>query len=423
MKEPSRRGFLAACGLTAVAGCTAPATTGGRQTGTPTRSSETPTDAATSTPRETVDLGDDPIWPTFGGNAANTGRRGDGNGPSDPVAPAWRTDVDGIYTMPGPVVADGTAFVGSGKRAYAVDAFSGEMHWDAAMGSLTHYFSPSVGDGHVVFSAQSNIAVGGDAGRLSSFTFDGTERWRRTLAVTGTPSVVGDAVFVGESTGERAQLRALAAADGSDRWTAPLPASSIRGAPAVVDGVVFATATTSSDAGVIAARATADGSERWTRSVDSGVQAAPVVRDGAVYVQTNDGRLLALDAGTGETLWTSDLGKRGATPPALTTDRLVGLVENTLVAVDLDTGDRAWALDIGYTLINGVAVSGGRAYVGGSRLTAVDVDSGELAWEQDVPGQGGGFGAPIVVGNTAFVGVCIKAEANDPYDDFLYAYV
>jgi outer membrane protein assembly factor BamB len=419
MKEPSRRGFLAACGLAGVAGCTAPTTTDERATGTPTDTSST----ATSTPRESIDLGDDPVWPTFGGNAANTGRRGDGSGPSAPTTPAWRTDVAGIYTMPGPVVADDITFVGSGESAYAVDALSGKRLWDVDMGSLTHYFSPSVGEGHVLFGAQSNIASGGDAGRLSSFAFDGTERWRRSLAVTSTPSVVGDTAFVGESTAERAQLRALSAADGGDRWVAPFEATSIRGAPAVVDGVVFATATKSSEAGVVAARAVEDGSEVWTRTVDAGIQAAPVVQDGAVYVQANDGRLLALDAGTGERLWTARLGQRGATPPALTDDRLIGLVENTLVAVDLGSGDRAWELDIGYTLINGVSVAGERVYVGGSRLTAVDVRTGESAWVQDVPGQGGGFGAPVVVGNTMFVGVCIKEEANDPYDDFLYAYL
>lgn len=421
MKEPSRRGFLAACGLTAAAGCTAPTSTGTRSGGDPTDTSATAT--ATATPRKTIDLGDDPTWPTFGGNAANTGRRGDASGPAEPTTPAWRTDVAGIYTMPGPVVADGIAFVGSGESAYAVDALDGEPLWDVDMGSLTHYFSPSVGDEQVLFGAQSNIASGGDAGRLSSFAFDGTERWQRSLAVTSTPSLVGDTAFVGESTAERAQLRALSAADGSDLWTARFEATSIRGAPAVVDGVVFATATMSSDAGVVAARAVEDGSEVWTTTVDTGLQAAPVVQDGFVYVQANDGRLFALDAGTGDEVWTTQLGDRGATPPAIADDLLVGLVENTLVAIDRESGGRAWEVDIGYTLINGVSVAGERVYVGGSRLTAVDVRTGESAWVQDVPGQGGGFGAPIVVGNSMFVGVCIKEEANDPYDDFLYAYV
>lgn len=420
MEKPNRRAFLAACGLAATAGCTAPTTTDER----PTEATGGDTQATvTDEPTRQVELDENALWPTFGGNAANTGRRGESPGPSGPVTPAWRVSVDGIYTMPGPVLSDGLTFVGSGEKAYAVDALTGEPQWNVDMGSLTHYFSPSMAGDNVLFGAQSNIAVGGDAGRLSSFALDGTEDWRRDLAITSSPSVVDGAVYVGESTAETAQLRALDAADGSDRWTEPLPGSSLRGAPAVADGTVFATTTEGSEAGVVTARAIEDGGEIWSRSVEAGLQAAPVVDAGTVYVQANDGRLFALEASTGETVWTTRLGDRGATPPALTDDWLVGLVENTLVATDRASGERAWEVDIGYTLINGVSVAGERAYVGGSQLTAVDIASGEVAWEQDVPGQGGGFGAPIAVGNAVFVGVCIKEEATSPYDDFIYAYI
>lgn len=431
MTERTRRAFLAACGFTAIAGCTAPSTTSeaggaagtGEATSTPTATEATETPTATAT-QKSIDLGEDPVWPTFGGDAANTGRRGDGSGPAGPIEPAWKTDVGGIYTMPGPVLADGIAFVGSGERAYAMDAFTGETRWDAAMGSLTHHFSPSVAGERVLFGAQSNIASGGELGRLSSFSFDGTEQWRRELAITSSPTVMGETVYLGESAEAGAQLRAVASGDGSDRWTAPLDANTLRGAPAVVDGVVYATATLAGgDAGVVAARDAADGSTVWSRSVDAGVRAAPAVQDGTVYVQADDGRLLTLDAESGEPGWSVSLGENGATAPALTENRLVGLVENTLVGIDLETGERVWETGIGYARINGVSIAGERAYVGGSRLSAVDVASGELAWEQPIPGQGGAYGAPVVVGNTAFVGVCIKEEAGDPYDDFMYAYV
>jgi outer membrane protein assembly factor BamB len=431
MTEPNRRAFLAACGLTAMAGCTAPSTTteaagttGSEDlTSTQTPADETATPTVTAT-QKSIELGDDPAWPTFGGDAANTGRRGDGSGPAGPVEPAWKTDVGGIYTMPGPVLADGITFVGSGERAYAMDAFTGEPLWDAAMGSLTHYFSPSIAGEHVLFGAQSNIASGGDPGRLSSYRFDGREQWRRELAITSSPTTVDGGVVLGESAESGAQLRALASGDGSDRWTAPLDATTLRGAPAVVDDVVYATATLrGGDAGVVVARDAADGSAIWSQSVDAGLTAAPAVQDGTVYVQADDGRLLTLDAESGEPGWSVSLGESGATAPALTASRVVGLVENTLVGIDLATGERVWETDIGYALINGVSIAGGRAYVGGSRLSAVDVASGNLAWEQPIPGQGGAYGAPVVVGNTAFVGVCIKEEAGDPYDDFLYAYV
>lgn len=430
MTERTRRAFLAACGLTTIAGCMAPSTTtqtggtsgAGEATRTHTAGDETKSPTATAT-QKSIELGEDPVWPMFGGDAANTGRRGDGSGPAGPVESAWKTDVGGIYTMPGPVLTDGMTFVGSGERAYAMDTFTGEPLWDAPMGSLTHYFSPSTAGERVLFGAQSNIASGGDPGRLSSFSFDGTEQWRRKLAVTSSPTAVEETVYLGESAESGARLRALAVGDGSDRWTAPIDANTLRGAPAVVDGVVYATATRAGDdTGIIVARDTADGSAVWSRSVDAGVTAAPAVQDGTVYIQADDGRLRTLDADSGALGWSVRLGESGATAPALAENRLVGLVENTLVGIDLEEGERVWETDIGYAQINGVSIAGGRAYVGGSRLSAVDIGSGELAWEQPIPGQGGAYGAPVVVGNTAFVGVCIKEEAGDPYDDFLYAY-
>lgn len=426
MKESSRRAFLAACGLSVTAGCAAP-NTPGEGTATRTRTAtDDDTDTATGTAaseQPDIDLGPDPVWPMFGGTAANTGRRGDGSGPRETVQQAWRTDVGGIYTMPGPVLVEDTVYVGSGKQAYAMDAFTGERRWSAAMGSLTHYFSPAAAAESVLFGAQSNIASGGE-GRLTSFTTGGTEQWRRDLAITSSPVAVDGTVYLGASPDSGAQLRALATGDGNDRWAISLDALKLRGAPAVVDDVVYATATTAGEeAGVIAARDAADGSEVWTKVVDTAVTAAPAVQDGSVYAQADDGRLLVLDAATGEIEWTARLGENGATAPALSDETAVGLVENTLVGIDLATGDRRWEADIGYALINGVSIAGDRAYVGGSKLTAVDIESGDTAWSQPIPGEGGAYGAPVVVGNTAFVGVCIKEEANDPYDDYLYAYI
>lgn len=415
----NRRAFLAACGLAATAGCAAPVA---EHAGAGASVGDGSADRS-ATESERLELPAGASWPTFGGDAGNTGRRDAGPGPTGPADTAWRTDVNGIYTMPGPAVASGTVYVGSGKMAYGADARTGEPRWAVDLGELTHYFSPAVSDDGVLFAAQQDVK-GGAAGVLASFTTDGTERWRRTPAVTTSPKAVDGTVFVGESTDGGAVLRALSEADGSDVWTKGLDARVVRGAPAVVDGVVYATASVpGEESGVVVALDASDGEQRWVRSLDSRMRAAPAVRDGTLFAQASDGRLFALDAERGETRWSTRLGRNAATTPALAANHLVGMVENQLVGVDLSTGEVSWRTDIGFTLINGVCVAGSRAYVGGSRLTAVDVESGAVAWEQPVPGTGGGFGAPVVVGNAVFVGVCIKEEAHSPYDDFLYAYI
>lgn len=417
--QQSRRAFLAACGLAATAGCAAPA-------GNPDSTESTTTTDANptgTTEAGSIDLPAGATWATFGGDPANTGRQETGGGPIEPITPAWKTDVDGIYTMPGPVLSDGTVYVGSGEQAYAAAAQTGEPRWTVALGAFSHYFSPSVTADGVLFGAQSNIK-GGELGTLTSFATDGEERWTKELAITTSPKEIDGTVYVGTSPSDGAVVRSLSDADGSDGWTQSLDATRVRGSPALADGVVYAAATdVGEEAGVVTALGADDGVELWTREFDSRMQAAPAVRDGTLYAQANDGRVFALDAENGDTQWTTRLGDNAATSPALAADHLVGMVENQLVGVDVSTGEIAWRTDIGYTLINGVSVAGGRAYVGGSRLTAVDAQSGEIAWDQPVPGTGGGFGAPVVLGNALFVGVCIKEEANDPYDDFLYAYI
>lgn len=428
--QQSRRAFLAACGIAVTAGCTAPASTtrGGAGSATTEPDGSTQTgggsdgESDTATTSKQIDLPKAAAWPTFGGDAANTGRRGDGPGPSKPAATAWRTDVNGVYTMPGPVYADGTVYVGSGELAYAADARTGEPRWSIDLGALTHYFSPTVTADGVLFAAQSNIN-GGSPGTLTSFEFDGKKRWQREFPVTSSPTERDGAVFVGASPERSAAIRAFADEDGSELWGHTLDATRVRGAPAVVDDTVYAAASdVGAGTGVVAALNAADGSERWVRNLKTEVQAAVVVHDGTVYAQGHDGRLFAFDGASGATVWTEHLGKKAKTAPAVAGDVLVGMVENQLVGVTLETGDVAWRTDIGYTLINGVSVAGKRAYVGGSRLSAVAVDDGSVIWEKPVPGSGGGFGAPVVIGNTLFVGVCIKEEAHDPYDDYMYAY-
>lgn len=424
--HPSRRGFLAACGLAATAGCAAPGVTGDGTNGggDGADSTDTSDDAsATETEPRSIDLPGDASWPTFAGDAANSGRRDTGPGPAGPARTAWRTDVDGIYTMPGPVVGDGQIYVGSGETAYAADVQTGDPLWTVDMGALTHFFSPTITESGVLFGAQSTI-TGGKPGTLAAFDTEGKERWQQDLPLTTSPSELDGDVFVGVTTSDGAAVRSFTDADGSERWSVDLGIASIRGAPAIVDDTVYATARDSGDGtGVLAALSVEDGEKRWSKQFDTELQAAPAVRDGVVYAQGSDGRLFALDAASGESVWTAALGSKAKTTPALGDERLVAMVENQLVGVSVADGAEEWRTDIGFTLINGVSRSEDRVYVGGSRLSSLDVATGEVVWELPVPGTGGGFGAPVVLGNTVFVGVCIKEEATSPYDDYLYAYI
>ncbi|MFB6194027.1 MAG: PQQ-binding-like beta-propeller repeat protein [Halobaculum sp.] len=430
-RTPGRRTVLAGLGAV-VAGCGGQATETARDEPTDGTTDDT-TDAGTGAAGTTagsgettanpadISLPEGAAWPSFGGTSGNRGSMDTGRGPSAPAGVAWRTDVDGTYTMPGPAVADGMAFVGSGTKAYAFDARTGETAWTAELEVLTHHFSPTVADGAVVFAAQpSGTIQPGSQGRLARFAFDGREAWRRTLPVTTDPTLADGRIVVGESATDGGAVRAVDPADGTDLWRTTLDASGVRGAPAVVDGLAVVTAVRD-ETGLLAGLDPASGSVRFTVSLPTGARAAPVVADGTVFVQRNDGVLAAFGL-DGSRKWRVNAGKRAGSAPVVVGDRVVAFVENTLVGIDR-SGETAWTADIGTTLINGVTVAGDTAYVGGSRLSAVSVADGSVVWDVPIPGEAGAFGAPVVVGNTAFVGVCIKREAGDLYDDYMYAFV
>lgn len=390
------------------------ATTGGEATTTATNSAQ-----PTATP-EDITLPEGEGWPAFGGTTGNRGAMDTGPGPSTPAAAAWRVDVDGTYTMPGPAVVNGRTFVGSGTKAYAFDAITGDDAWEADLEVLTHHFSPAVVGDTVVFGAQpSGTIQPGSQGRLAAFGFDGTERWRRKLPITTDPTVTADGIFFGESATDGGAVRRVGL-DGTDDWRVELPVAGVRGAPALIDDLLVVTAATD-DAGSLIGLDPASGDRRFSVRLASGARAAPVLTDDRILVQRNDGVLVAFDR-DGSRRWKLAAADRAGSTPVVTDDRIVALVENRLVGIDPD-GTVVWDTDIGTTLINGVTVSRDTAYVGGSKLSAVDTADGSQLWDVPIPGQSGAFGAPVVVGNTAFVGVCIKREAGDLYDDYMYAFV
>lgn len=422
-RHTGRRAFLA--GVTAaVAGCGARTTgtddqTDDTRTTTDTQSTTVPATPAEAGPDD-ISLPDDAAWPSFGGTTGNRGSLSLGPGPSTPPTPAWRTDVKGTYTMPGPAVADELAFVGSGTKAYAFDAHTGETRWRAELEVLTHHFSPTVHGEQVLFGAQPASTIQpGSEGRLAAFSLSGERAWTRTFPVTTDPTVVGERVIVGESASSEAAVRAIDPGDGSDLWRVPLSAVGVRGAPAADEELAVVTAATD-DAGLLVG-VSPDGERQFTTQLQTGARAAPILLDETILVQRNDGTLVAFDR-SGEQRWTVNAGERAASAPVVAGDRIVALVENTLAGVTRD-GTLDWQTAIGTTLINGVTVSDDTAYVGGSSMSAVSLADGEKRWSVPVPGESGAFGAPVVVGNTAFVGVCIKDEPGDLYDDFMYAFV
>ena len=80
-----------------------------------------------------------------------------------------------------------------------------------------------------------------------------------------------------------------------------------------------------SEAGVFYALDAATGELLWSRETAIGGWAAPMVVDGVLYAESSDGYLLALDAVTGEDIWQFQKGYFAGIPSATIVDGVLYL--------------------------------------------------------------------------------------------------
>ena len=140
--------------------------------------------------------------------------------------------------------------------------------------------------------------------------------------------------------------------------------------------------------------------------VHRGNQGTPLVIDRKMYFTGPWSVVYAVDATSGERLWTYDPGVDGAWARnaccdvnnkgvAVSGDKLiVGVVDGYLDAIDIDTGERLWRADTlidrtrAYTVTGAPRIAGDVVVIGnggadmGTRgyFSAYDVETGELAW-------------------------------------------
>ncbi|MCG6206060.1 PQQ-dependent dehydrogenase, methanol/ethanol family [Rhodopseudomonas sp. HC1] len=154
---------------------------------------------------------------------------------------------------------------------------------------------------------------------------------------------------------------------------------------------------------------------KWSYNLQSerGVEATPVVVDGIMYVTASWSVVHAIDTRTGKKLWTYDPGvdrSKGYRGCCDTVNRgvalykgkvFVGAYDGRLVALDAATGQKVWEKDTlidhehSYTITGAPRVFNGKVVIGnggaeyGARgyVTAYDAESGNQAWRWfTVPG-------------------------------------
>lgn len=346
------------------------------------RRSQDGTETATPTSETTA-----PVWPVFQFDRSNTGHSPDGSGPASRPGARWGHLEGNDYTGT-PVVTEAEVFVAdvgadvvraldrgdgsvrwdrdvdlsagrlsiegrtlyvptedSGGQLRALDAGDGSPLWSADLGTSPVATVPA-GD-HVYASAPGGVFKVDASAEEVSWQYDGVSLSRSSVAVTDS-----EVYAVDEGDGTVVELQS---SSGEAAWTDTVGRTPT-GAPTAVGNRVILPFE-----GTLLAYRGDLGRETW--QYDSGVDGSVAVADDTVHGVTAGGDAFAVTLVGGGERWRTEVGT-GSNPPVVVGRHLiVAGTDGTVAALNPGSGDELWSTDIGAEIGANPAVAGEEVYV------------------------------------------------------------
>lgn len=156
-----------------------------------------------------------------------------------------------------------------------------------------------------------------------------------------TPAVIGGYLFVADQYGK---LIATDISTGEPIWQIHDKNVNYTSGAGGGDGMVLI----GTGDGRVIARDVQTGNLKWVAKVSSEILSAPTAFNQITVVRTGDGNIFGLDSGTGKEIWNYDrtvpsLTLRGNAPPVIGGDRVfAGFDNGRFVALDLKSGQSLW---------------------------------------------------------------------------------
>lgn len=321
-----------------------------------------------------------------------------------------------------PVVADGRIFTMDAVAGVQATSTSGAALWSV---DLTPGFERGGGisGGALAVDGATLFATTGYGELVALDVATGAVRWRQRLdAGITAPTIANNTAYI---VSRDSQAWAIDTSNGRIRWQLPAaPAAAVLtggAAPAITDRLVifpFGSGELVASlrlSGVRVWGTTVAGSRRGVAYNDlNDVTGDPVVQGGVVYAGNQAGRVVALEAASGERLWTATDGAYSPVVPAgdsifFVSDR------NELVRVDAATGERIWGIELPLYVRErerrrkavfthfGPVLAGGRLVVasGDGVIRMFSPESGALL--STLPIRGGAAANPVVAGGVLYV--------------------
>ncbi|MBP7000601.1 PQQ-like beta-propeller repeat protein [Amaricoccus sp.] len=318
-----------------------------------------------------------------------------------------------------PIVAGGLVFAMDAAAQLSAFSTSGELVWRRSVAAEGQRADSGTGGGMAVDNGVLYVTTGfGQVLALDPRT--GGERWRVTLdaPVRAAPAVEDGRVFV---VARNDSAYALSAADGSILWRVQGAGGPgvLGGATPAVDGPLVVIPFASGEVLGVLARsglqvwgtAVTGGRRELVRNRISDITGDPVIDGDTVFASNQSGRSISLDRVTGERNWTIAEGSYG---PAWPVGGSVFLLsdEGALVRIDAATGATIWTtqLPLYYNekrkeaiVHYGPVLAGGRLWAAGSDglLRAFSPNDGTLLATVELPG--GAAAGPAIARGVMYV--------------------
>jgi outer membrane protein assembly factor BamB len=295
----------------------------------------------------------------------------------------WWAEIPGRI-LSEPAVADRTVYVTSeDEGVFALDAATGDVRWQYGINEDVYGIAPPT-------VADDTVYVPYD-GRILALTPDGERRWSRYSEFNRRfPVAVGHGLVFAAYDGERSHcdrgpgVWALNAETGERAWTYPRSDHEAENAcgfvaipPVVADGTVYTCVQTDADDywDLTALDATT-GEKRWDRPVEGGIFGTIAVANRTVYVPLTQ-RLLAVDSETGDSRWEYRIEIPDhvlahefafSTPTVADGTVYFGTQDGRIHALDAPTGEHrcTYALGDQFDLRRPPTVTDGTVYVTGT---------------------------------------------------------
>ncbi|MCI4645095.1 MAG: PQQ-like beta-propeller repeat protein [Hyphomonadaceae bacterium] len=266
---------------------------------------------------------------------------------------------------------------------------------------------PSKVVGHVLAGSALNVAWRRDAGEGSS----------RSAALTTAPVANANHIYVLDA-GQT--VRAFDLQTGSPTWRHEIDSGSRRDRIGIGGGLALTgdTLVVSSGFGMVLALDAETGSLLWTRETEAPMTGSPTIKDGRIFVTSNNNEILALSLEDGELEWSDQAISESArvlsspSPAAVEDIVVVPYSSGEVIAYLASNGRRLWSDALSrpgrftpISAINDIAsrpvLAGGLVVVANQSgvTAAIDGRSGTRIWAQAI----GSTQAPALAGEYVFI--------------------